>query len=82
MTKRIDFAVWIVAAGAIAVAAGSALSWVDAHSARGTIHIHGLSGDGKVTVLCAAAAMVAIATTTARRMTSVVLPSSGCSRAR
>ncbi len=74
MRRRIDFSVWTVAIAALAVAVGSALSWVDAHWARGWIHIDGLAGDGKVTVLCAVAASVAVTTASVRRSIHLLFP--------
>jgi hypothetical protein len=75
MRKRIDFSVVIISAAAAAVAVGSALTWVDARGVRGAIHVRGLTGDGKVTVLCAAAATVAASASSLRRSTSPALPS-------
>jgi hypothetical protein len=72
MGKRIDFSVWIVAIAAVAVVIGSALSWVSAEWAGGSIHVSGITGDGKVTILCAAAATIAVASASARRSTHVM----------
>jgi len=77
MRTNPDRSVWIVGAATIAVGIGSVMPWVSARWAPGRMTILGTDGDGRVTIMAATAAVIAIAVATRNRSTHQLLPALG-----
>jgi hypothetical protein len=69
--------IWIVGAATIAVAIGSVMPWITAQWAVGRMTVTGTDGDGRVTIVAATAAVIAIAVGAKIRSRHQLLPALG-----
>jgi hypothetical protein len=77
MRTNQDRSLWIVGAATVAVGIGSVMPWMSTQWANGRVEVVGTNGDGRVTILAATAAVIAIAVATKIRSKRQLVPALG-----
>src|SRR5690348_1758301 len=77
MRTNPDRSLWIVGVATVAVGIGSVMPWVSAQWTSGRASVVGTDGDGRVTILAATGAVIAIAVATKYRSKRQLVPTLG-----